>query len=292
MVDTAALARQILLRDEVPNCRLATLARHFHAATTPNHRALTDAQATVDVLHGLIERVGNLGVHTLEDLQEFSRRVSPQRRAKRTWAAGLPDRPGVYLFVAEHDQQRHVLYVGKSKNIRARVRTYFTAAEKRPRIDEMVRLATGVEAVPCLTQLQADVTELRLIGAPRAALQPAVQVSRAHPVDQDHRRGVPAAVGGPGRPGRRRHLLRPVQPPAGRRGRRAGDLRRIPDPPVHPAAERHHSDQRLRPGRDGPLLRTVRRDHHPRRLPRPRRAGPRRPWPSTPGRRCWASRPG
>ena len=168
-VDTAALARQILLRDEVPNCRLATLARHFHAAVTPNHRALTDAQATVDVLHGLIERVGNLGVHTLEDLAEFSRRVSPQRRAKRTWAAALPDRPGVYLFVAEHDQQRHVLYVGKSKNIRARVRTYFTAAEKRPRIDEMVRLATGVEAVPCLTPLQADVTELRLIGshAPR-----------------------------------------------------------------------------------------------------------------------------
>src|ERR687893_846249 len=169
VIDTAALARQILLRDEVPDCRLATLARHFHAGTTPNHRALTDARATVDVLHGLIERVGNLGVHTLEDLQEFSRRVSPERRAKRTWAAGLPDRPGVYLFVAEHGPQRHVLYVGKSTSIRTRVRSYFTAAEKRPRMEEMVRLATGVEAAPSLTQLQADVTELRLIGthAPR-----------------------------------------------------------------------------------------------------------------------------
>ena len=169
VVDTAALARQILLRDEVPNCKLATLARHFRATVTPNHRALTDAQATVDVLHGLIERVGNLGVQTIEDLGEFTRRVSPQRRAKRTWAADLPDRPGVYLFVAEHDQQRHILYVGKSKNIRTRVRTYFTAAEKRPRMDEMVRVATGVEAVPCVTQLQADVIELRLIAshAPR-----------------------------------------------------------------------------------------------------------------------------
>ncbi|MFL6047098.1 MAG: DEDD exonuclease domain-containing protein [Propionibacteriaceae bacterium] len=165
VVDTAALARQILLRDEVPNCRLATLARHFHTTITPSHRALTDAQATVEVLHGLLERVGNLGVHTIEDLREFSRQVSPQRRAKRTWAADLPDAPGVYLFVAEYDQQRHILYVGKSRNIRARVRTYFTAAEKRPRIDEMVRLATGVEAIPCLTPLQADVTELRLIGA-------------------------------------------------------------------------------------------------------------------------------
>ena len=50
--------------------------------------------------------------------------------------------------MAEHGPQRHVLYVGKSKNIRTRVRSYFTAAEKRARIDEMVRLATGVEAVP------------------------------------------------------------------------------------------------------------------------------------------------
>ncbi|HKX15002.1 MAG TPA: exonuclease domain-containing protein, partial [Propionibacteriaceae bacterium] len=108
VVDTAALARQILLRDEIPNCRLATLARHFHTAVAPNHRALTDAQATVEVFHGLLERVGNLGVHTVEDLAESTRLVSPQRRAKRTWAAGLPDVPGVYLFVAEHDEQRHI----------------------------------------------------------------------------------------------------------------------------------------------------------------------------------------
>ncbi len=179
IVDTATLARQILLRDEVPNCRLATLARHFRATATPNHRALTDAQATVDVLHGLMERVGNLGVHTLEDLAEFSRKVSPQRRAKRTWAEGLPAEPGVYLFVAEHPDTtdpggparttRQVLYVGKSTNIRTRVRSYFTAAEKRPRMDEMVRVATGVEAVACHTPLHAEVVELRLIArhAPR-----------------------------------------------------------------------------------------------------------------------------
>ncbi len=165
VVDTAALARQVLLRDEVANCRLATLARHFQAAVAPNHRALTDAQATVDVLHGLLERVGNLGVQTVEDLGEFARKVSPQRRAKRSWAAAVPEGPGVYLFVAEHPGQRHVLYVGKSKNLRARVRTYFTAAEKRPRMEEMVRVATGVEAVPCVTALQAEVTELRLIAA-------------------------------------------------------------------------------------------------------------------------------
>lgn len=174
VVDTVALARQALLRDEVPNHRLATLAHHFRAAETPNHRALTDARATVDVLHGLIERVGNLGVHTVEDLLEFTRQVSPQRRAKRVWAQGLPHAPGVYWFVADGVDRhglatRQVLYVGKSKNIANRVRSYFTAAEKRPRIDEMVKVATGVEHLVCRTPLEADVAELRLIAghAPR-----------------------------------------------------------------------------------------------------------------------------
>ena len=170
VIDTVALARQVLLRDEVPNYRLGTLAHHFRASTTPNHRALADARATVDVLHGLLERVGNLGVDTLEDLQEFTRRVSPERRAKRGWATGLPEAPGVYCFVAERSgvqgrPDREVLYVGKSRNIKARVRSYFTAAETRPRIDEMVRVATSVEATVCRTDLEADVLELRLIAA-------------------------------------------------------------------------------------------------------------------------------
>ncbi len=170
VVDTVALARQVLLRDEVPNVKLSTLAAHFHTATTPNHRALDDARATVDVLHGLLERVGNLGTDTLEDLLEFLRRVSPQRRAKRTLAAGVPSAPGVYQFIADltapdGSVRRQVLYVGKSTNLKRRVASYFTAAETRPRMDEMVRIATGVETTVCRTPLEAEVLELRLIGA-------------------------------------------------------------------------------------------------------------------------------
>lgn len=169
VVDTVALARHALLRDEVPNCKLSTLAAHFHATTDPEHRALADARATVDVLHGLFERVGSLGVSTLEDLQEFTHRVSPQRRAKRVWATDLPERPGVYCFYTDHRDadppRREVLYVGKSVNLRARVRSYFTAAETRPRMEEMVRIASGVEVYPCATPLEAEVRELRLIQA-------------------------------------------------------------------------------------------------------------------------------
>ena len=160
VLDTARLARQVVLRDEAPNCKLSTLARLFRSTTTPNHRALEDARATVDVLHGLIERVGTQGVDTLEELITYSARVSPEQRRKRHLAEGVPRGPGVYLF---EDGQGRVLYVGKSKDLKTRVRSYFTASEMRTRMGEMVGLAERVRPVPCPTLLEAEVRELRLI---------------------------------------------------------------------------------------------------------------------------------
>jgi DNA polymerase III subunit epsilon len=54
VIDTAVLARLLLGPDDVPDCRLATLADYFGAKTTPCHRALPDAKATADVLAGLL----------------------------------------------------------------------------------------------------------------------------------------------------------------------------------------------------------------------------------------------
>lgn len=70
-IDTARLARAVLDRDEVPNCKLGTLAQFFNAHTSPNHRALDDALATVDVLHGIIERLAGHGVSTFEQMRLF-----------------------------------------------------------------------------------------------------------------------------------------------------------------------------------------------------------------------------
>ena len=135
VLDTARLARRTLDRDEAPNCKLSTLARLFRATTTPTHRALDDARATVDVLHGLFERVGCFGVTTIDELGTFSTRVHPAQQRKRHLADGVPRGPGVYLF---RDARQRVLYIGKSVDLRSRVRQYFTAAEGRRRMAEMV----------------------------------------------------------------------------------------------------------------------------------------------------------
>ena len=79
-VDTARLARAVLDRDEVINCKLSTLAEFFGASTSPNHRALDDAMATVDVLHGLIERLAGFDVHSFEQLRNFPSRKKKVKR--------------------------------------------------------------------------------------------------------------------------------------------------------------------------------------------------------------------
>ena len=89
---TVRLARRVLSREEAPSVRLAAMARLFRAACEPTHRALDDARATVDVLHGLIERVGNLGVHTYTDLRSYLPNVTPAQRRKRV-LAGRPAAP-------------------------------------------------------------------------------------------------------------------------------------------------------------------------------------------------------
>jgi DNA polymerase-3 subunit epsilon len=160
VLDTAKLARRVVTRDESPNCKLLSLARLFRSTTTPNHRALADARATVDVLHGLIERLGNLGVHTVEELQSFSSRVTTAQRRKRNLAEHLPHSPGIYVF---RDDRDVALYIGKSRDLRSRVRNYFTASETRSRIGEMVNIASSVEGIVCATDLEAQVRELRLI---------------------------------------------------------------------------------------------------------------------------------
>ncbi len=165
VVDTARLGRRALSRDEAPNCKLATLARLFRTETEPCHRALADARATVGVLHGLLERVGSLGVQSLEELVAFSTHVPAAVRRKRHLAEGVPHGPGVYIF---RDALGRPLYVGKATDLHARVRAYFTAAETRRRMAEMVVVADRVDAVPCPTLLEAEVRELRAI----RALQP------------------------------------------------------------------------------------------------------------------------
>ncbi|WP_311777694.1 DEDD exonuclease domain-containing protein [Trueperella abortisuis] len=160
VIDTVKLARKVFTKDETPNYKLSTLARVCGAEVQPSHRALDDARATVDLLHAILSRLGGIGVTHLADLLTATDPVPAKRRARAYLADGLPRGPGVYRFIGPGGE---VLYVGTSVNVYKRVRQYFTAAERRARMAEMVDLAVAVEATATATQLEANVLEVRLI---------------------------------------------------------------------------------------------------------------------------------
>jgi len=158
VVDTLALARRLLV-DEVPNCRLDTLAARLRLPHRPSHRALDDALATADLLHVLLERAGTLGVLGLDDLLSLPTMAGHPQARKLKLTTSLPRAPGVYMF---RDRAGRILYVGKATDLRARVRSYFSS-DRRKKVAPLLRETERIDHLVCPGPLEPEVTELRLI---------------------------------------------------------------------------------------------------------------------------------
>ncbi|MGZ8603097.1 MAG: DEDD exonuclease domain-containing protein [Actinomycetota bacterium] len=155
---TARLARRVVWPD-VPNVKLATLANYFRTRATPTHRALDDAEACAEVLHGLLDLGGRLGILTMGDLAEAVRARGRPNFGKIALADTLPHAPGVYLFKGRDGR---VLYVGKANDLRSRVKSYFYGDERK-RIVNLLDEVRSVEGIRCGGELEALVVEARLI---------------------------------------------------------------------------------------------------------------------------------
>jgi DNA polymerase-3 subunit epsilon len=158
-VCTAKLARRVVWPD-VPNVRLRTLSEYFRTRSRPIHRALDDAMACAEVLDGLLDLAGRLGILTLGDLREAVRARGRPHFGKIALAERLPRAAGVYRFVGRDGR---VLYVGKAKDLRTRVKSYFYGDERKQVSDLLgeVRSVEGEETPG--GELEALVLEARLI---------------------------------------------------------------------------------------------------------------------------------
>src|SRR4029079_17018902 len=78
----------------------------------------------------------------------------------RALARGAPSRPGVYLF---HDRHGQVLYVGRSRDLRARLRSYFRSERQRPSVEAALLALDRIEWRVLGSELEAALEELRLI---------------------------------------------------------------------------------------------------------------------------------
>ena len=162
VVDTLALARLALPRPLVRNHNLGTVASYFGTTTVPEHRALGDARATAEILLGFIDLLAAAGATDVEDLILLTDQAPARRPSTPGFVSDLPTSPGVYHFI---DTAGDTLYVGSASSLRARVGSYYTKGEKRPKVQRMVSLAAGVRPYPTASILEARIRELRDIQA-------------------------------------------------------------------------------------------------------------------------------
>jgi DNA polymerase-3 subunit epsilon len=158
-LDTAALARR-LLDGRLRRVGLGSLARFYGTASEPCHRALPDALATAEVLVRLIGEAQERGARTLGDLHGLAAPRARRVYGKRSLAHGAPARPGVYLF---RDRNELVLYVGRARDLRARLRSYFRSDRQRPSVEAALGAVEQIEWRVLGSELEAGLEELRLI---------------------------------------------------------------------------------------------------------------------------------
>jgi DNA polymerase-3 subunit epsilon len=159
VVDTVRLART-LLAGRVSGFGLAQLAWFLDTTERPCHRALPDAQATAEVLLALIGLAQERGARTVADLSALAATRTRRLLDKRHLAFGAPSRPGVYLFLGRNGQ---VLYVGRARDLRSRLRSYFRSDRQRPAVEAALAAAEQIEWRVTGSELEAAIEELRLI---------------------------------------------------------------------------------------------------------------------------------
>jgi excinuclease UvrABC nuclease subunit len=108
----------------------------------------------------LIGLAQELGARRLSDLHALAAPRKRQVYDKRSLARGAPTRPGVYLFRDRHDR---VLYVGRARDLRARLRSYFRSERQRPSVEAALLALERVEWRLLGSELEAALEEVRLI---------------------------------------------------------------------------------------------------------------------------------
>ena len=159
VLDTLKLARTLV--PGLRRYRLGSLAGHFGVRQVPNHRGLSDAAATAEVFLKLQKLLKSAGVRTVGEAVTLKggsrRRIKAQ---KQHLAENVPNTPGVYYFVDKHGT---VLYVGKAKDLRVRVRTYFNGGDGRRKIGRLVEEVAEVRYTETQSELHALIHEAREI---------------------------------------------------------------------------------------------------------------------------------
>jgi DNA polymerase-3 subunit epsilon len=170
VVDTLALANRYAV--EVRRLNLADVARALGIAAPKAHRALADAETTLEVFRQLLSRARDHGVTSLDDILRVNAASRPSRPVRKPVGRGravldkshladIPQASGVYIM---RDADERVLYVGKAKNLRKRVASYYSQPLGYTRkMDGLLETLSAIEVHVVGSELEALILESQLI---------------------------------------------------------------------------------------------------------------------------------
>ncbi len=182
---TYKLARRLLTKNKKFN--LGHLSRSFGIQMRNRHRALGDAQATAEVLlhfftmipdeddAPLLETVLALQHQPLKKFKNVPKHI----QALAPVLDELPNTPGVYKY---YSLQGELLYIGKAKSLRKRVRSYFqTGVNHEKKVRELVSAVRKIETIETESELSALLLESRLIKEHRPRFNTLIKRYRSYP---------------------------------------------------------------------------------------------------------------
>ncbi len=167
MLCTLKLARRMLPSDLKKN--VGSLSQYFNIPVSNRHRALGDARATAQILIELMEMAEeDFGIKYFHELENFQNSKSQVFKIKsenvsklKEISLALPTSSGIYKFF---DKDENIIFIGKSKNLRAKVSTYFCPkGTKSKRHQNISKLTQHIETHETQSELEAILLEAELI---------------------------------------------------------------------------------------------------------------------------------
>lgn len=161
---TCRLARKLLPGLQKKN--LDSVSRHFDITIENRHRAMGDAEATALVL------IEFLKILEEEDVTTLSKALDYQKKGGKRYGSlkvpfpehrlsDYPQNPGVYFM---RNEQGEILYIGKAKNLRKRLKSYFTNLYRQPpKVQELMQQVYDIETRILGSELEALLEEAYLI---------------------------------------------------------------------------------------------------------------------------------
>ena len=144
---------------------LGSVSAFLNLKNSGAHRALSDADITAKVLLKMIKELKKNDVIYLDELISYQKSpaifTSPLKAKKKLLedVTGLPNAPGIYHFL---NSRNEIIYIGKAKSLRDRVKSYFSPTAPR-KAKKIVKQASRLKIQITNSELTALLTEAESI---------------------------------------------------------------------------------------------------------------------------------